>query len=221
MAIRWSTGLVLLAAPPLAFALPGGTTAAAQTQTRCEQLFELPGVADSEMDRLLVACEQAVEDRPDDPRPADLLGRVLAMVGDARGAIHWTRAAAEMGYAPAQYRLAQMHLIGRDTGRDQDLAFRWMHSAARLGHAQAQYRLGLFYRNGIATEKDTAMALRWLRQAAEQDIAPAQYMLANEYYFGKNLPADFNKALEWMHEAGKNGHPSARRGFFSEAICAD
>ncbi|WP_223934153.1 tetratricopeptide repeat protein, partial [Aeromonas caviae] len=68
---------------------------------------------------------------------------------DEHKAVTWYRAAAEQGFAAAQFHLGVMYTKGQGVAKDYSQAVAWSRLAAEQGHVQAQYFLGWMYTNGL------------------------------------------------------------------------
>ena len=64
------------------------------------------------------------------------------------------------GYAPAQYKLANMYLFGRGVPQDYPLTLRWFQRAARQGYVQAQFDLAELSMTNTRL-KNTGRAYTW------------------------------------------------------------
>ncbi|AWH38410.1 sel1 repeat family protein [Stenotrophomonas sp. ZAC14D1_NAIMI4_6] len=85
--------------------------------------------------------------------------------------------AAEMGYAPAQFRLGQYFLFGDFVEMDAGRAEQYFKSAAESGYPPAMYEYGLALRNGVPAGESCAEAMSWIARAAEAgDELAAEYM---------------------------------------------
>jgi TPR repeat protein len=73
--------------------------------------------------------------------------------------------AAELGFAPAQWKLGCLYENGQGVPQDYSLAFKWFSAAAEDGAAPAQYRLGDLYSNGRGVPVDNAQAYAWFSVA--------------------------------------------------------
>lgn len=88
---------------------------------------------------------------------------------DYTAAARFYRKAAEAGYAPAQYVLAELHEKSLGGERDLKQAAGWYRKAAGQGNAQAQNKLGVLYATGRGVVRNDAEAVRWYRLAAAQN----------------------------------------------------
>ena len=153
------------------------------------------------------------------------LGEIANGRGERSGAWLNYQAAARLGHAEAQFKLAEMYTTGGESGRVQSYkgAAEWYRKAAEQGHAEAQFNLGEMYRNGEGVPQDDVEALKWYRKAAEQGHAEAQfkfeamqggaeaqYKLGKRYEKGEGMPQDYEEAANWYRKAAEQGHAKAQ-----------
>ena len=79
--------------------------------------------------------------------------------------MRWSRLAADLGDAGAQYNLGVMYRNGRGVPRDRTEAVRWYRLAADQGDARAQYNLGFMYATGAGVSPDDVAAHMWFNLA--------------------------------------------------------
>ncbi len=86
-----------------------------------------------------------------------------------------TEKLAKLGFAPAQYYLAQQYTDGRyPLPLDMHKAFYWYHAAAIQGDPRAQYEVGKRYWQGVGVDKDFDNAKHWLYLSAMQGNVQGQ-----------------------------------------------
>ena len=135
-------------------------------------------------------------------RLAGLALRGLGMAADAERAMALLGAAAEAGYAPAQYNFAAAWEAGLHLPPDLDRAALWYRRAADRGMAAAQYALGRLL---AADDGGLPRALARYRAAAEAGYAPAQNNLALMYERGEGVARDPATARAWYRRAAASG----------------
>ena len=114
-------------------------------------------------------------------------------------------AAAEQGFAPAEYLVAEYYYYGRPpVVRDGSRAASWYRRAAEHGYSHAQYSLGALYRTGMGVERDPSEALKWFILAARFDN-PLAIRAMND--LASTLPAEsisnaLQAARDWMERRG-------------------
>ncbi len=140
-------------------------------------------------------CEQAVKDQPKAARLHTSLARVLAIAGDAAGALASARTGADLGSPGAQVLLGVMLAQGKHAGRDLAAARELFARAAKAGHPYGYFNLGVL-------EQDAAEAAVALRQAAKGGDPLASQLVAQRYDKSDEL---LKKAAEAMYpDAGAN-----------------
>lgn len=96
--------------------------------------------------------------------------------GDVFACICFWRSA-QLGYAPAQYKLGEAFKRGCGIIPDSTMAIKWLTMAAEQGDKDAQYALGLEYEEGDLVEGNLATARYWLMEAAKQGNLQAEQHL--------------------------------------------
>lgn len=120
-------------------------------------------------------------------------------------------AAAEMGYAEAQYRLGSVYeREGVNGKRSFALSAQWILKAALQGHEYASSTIAHKYYIGMGVDQDYAEAVHWYRKAAEQDDTSAMEMLGYIYRTGKgSIKPDMAEAIKWYRLAADKGNYEA------------
>ncbi|MEM0900694.1 MAG: peptidoglycan-binding protein [Pseudomonadota bacterium] len=116
----------------------------------------------------------------------------------------WYQQAAELGYAPAQYRIANFFEKGTGGEQDYDQARLYYQLAAEQGNASAMHNLGSLTANPSAGEPDLKRAAEWFHNAAELGIRDSQFNLGVIY--GQpdpegavnDVPQDLVEAYKWF-----------------------
>jgi TPR repeat protein len=131
----------------------------------------------------------------------------------------YRKAAAEGGYAPAQFRLGRAHEFGQ-LGWAPSLgqAVEWYSRAARGGHGQAQMAMSYWTLKGIpgVLEADPSAALAWARRAAAGEDRPvdpaALHQLARFYEEGVGAEGgpDPEEAMSLYGQAAALGHAKSK-----------
>jgi localization factor PodJL len=121
------------------------------------------------------------------------------------------RAAASMGYPPAQFHLARLYESGGPgVVKDEIEARRWTEQAARGGEAKAMHNLALYYYEGTGIGKDPAKAAEWFRRAADKGLTDSQFNLGRLYEDGVGVAKDPAQAYHWYTLAARNGDAEAK-----------
>lgn len=121
-------------------------------------------------------------------------------------ALHWYRAAAELGMADAQNNLGAMYLSGLGTEKNPTEAVYWYKKAAEQLQVHAQFNLGMLYLLGNGIEQSDENAVYWLHAAAEQGDLEAISKLGNLYQLGRGVERNIVAAAELHTFAGIEGH---------------
>ena len=129
------------------------------------------------------------------------------------------RAAANLGYAPAQRRLGKLYEDGgAGVQKDPAEGRRWTQRAAANGDARGMHNLGLDYYEGVGGVKNLAVAAQWFNRAAELGLRDSQYNLARFYEVGMGVKRDLPTAYKWYLIASRAG--DAESGVRAEALKA-
>lgn len=115
---------------------------------------------------------------------------------------------AELGYAPAQYKVAQQYLSDENLVNDLQAEV-WLDLAANEGHADAQYALAKLYRDDQRSPIDIQEADKWLQAAAENNVKEAQFELAMTHATNSSSVSQ-RSAEVWLSKSSKNGYPAAQ-----------
>ncbi len=139
----------------------------------------------------------------------DALRRIEA--GDASG-VKTLRRAANLGYGPAQLKLAALYEQGASgVTKDVTQARLWTQRAAVNGDAHAQFNTGMFYANGDGGAKNDGAAAAWFRRAADAGLHDAQFNLAVLSQTGRGMPKNLAEAYKWYLVAASQGDAGARQ----------
>ncbi|KQO95553.1 hypothetical protein ASF32_18500 [Methylobacterium sp. Leaf91] len=146
----------------------------------------------------------------------DLAARALegrGMPRDFAVAAKLFEALAEVGYAPAQYKLGGLYEKGSGVVRDLAQAKLWYARAAEQGHARSMHNLAVVYaENPSANGKpDYTTASQWFRRGAEYGMRDSQYNLAVLYARGLGLQQDLVQSYLWFSAAAAQGDDDAGR----------
>jgi len=150
--------------------------------------------------------------KPNMQKAADLYAEAVKMLKakDWDG-VEKLRAAAAMGYPPAQFHLARLYETGGPgIVKDDVEARRWTEQAARGGEAKAMHNLALYYYEGAGIGKDPVKAAEWFRRAADLGLTDSQYNLGRLYEDGVGVAKDPAAAYHWYSLAARSGDAEAR-----------
>ena len=143
---------------------------------------------------------------------AGLFARAVQMLenGDDSGLEPLTRAA-NLGYAPAQLRLASLYQDG-DAGlaADEVEARAWARRAAEAGDAKAMHFYAMQMYDGVGGARNRAEALSWLTKAAGAGRVDSQYNVAQLLEKGdEGVASNRVEAFKWYMIAARRGDQQA------------
>jgi TPR repeat protein len=96
---------------------------------------------------------------------------------DFEKAVKMYKKAAKNGLPEAQFRYANMLMIGKGVNVNQKKAFIWYEKAAAQGVPEAQFVLGEFYRSGNVIKRDLKKAKKWYNVSLKNGFNPAEQRL--------------------------------------------
>lgn len=128
---------------------------------------------------------------------------------DLAAAANWYQMAADMGFAPAQYRIANLYEKGNGVTRDLAKAVSYYEQAAKAGNASAMHNLAVLYATGLDGKPDNAKAVEWFKRAADLGVADSQFNLAILYARGNGIQQDLEESYKWFAIAAKGGDKDA------------
>lgn len=205
--------LVLYAAT--ATLAPAAAEDSASRPTECERLAapappfatpaQLKGAAHVDWPHALRACEEAIKDRPQDPRLQFLLGRAYDRSKDYAEAVRRYQVAADANYAPAQNALGLLLVLGRGVVQDYQRAFALFNKAAMAGDGEAMSNLGSMYANGYFVKENDAKALEWYEKSIEAGNSFGLAQAGVMYFNGQGAPRDYHAAAEYFRQAADLG----------------
>ncbi len=190
-----------------------GSDAAKADDTPIDATAEPPAATTLDP-RLALALAPSATTAPAAP-PAEaqtLYATAVAQIeaGD-NGGVDPLRRAANLGYAPAQYFLANLYADGKSgLKKDAAEARRWTERAAANGEPRAMHSLATFYYYGEGGPQNPAAAVDWFKKAANLGWVDSQFNLAvlNEKGLGvRQNPAE---AYKWYVIAGRGGDEPSR-----------
>ena len=113
-------------------------------------------------------------------------------------------AAAEQGFAPAQYYLGMAHLTGIEAALDVQTALRYLLQAADQGHAESLHQLGRLYASGGAIQQDAARAYMYLELAVQMgdELAGVERDELGRAITPAQLQQAKKRAGDWMQIRG-------------------
>ncbi len=150
-----------------------------------------------------------------DPKAMFVVGDRMMINGpaapdsDLEGAARWYEMAAELGYAPAQYRIGNFYEKGHGLARDADAAKTWYQLAAEQGNASAMHNLAVLFATEINGKRDMASAGRWFLEAAELGVRDSQVNLGILSARGEGVAQDLVESYKWLALAAAAGDADA------------
>ena len=137
----------------------------------------------------------------------------LALDSELRGELSCAHAfllsASELGYAKAQFRVAQCYENGLGTQKDEAAAAYWYSQAAKGRHIDAMLALGECYRDGRGVDKSYEKCIECYRRAADIGDARAICLLADIYFEGRICSRDMAKAVKLYQRSALKGYSPA------------
>ncbi|MFS0711436.1 SEL1-like repeat protein [Brevundimonas phoenicis] len=130
--------------------------------------------------------------------------------GDEAGVEPLIRAA-NLGYAPAQLRLAMLYQDGQaGLTADPVEARAWARRAAEGGEAKAMHHYAMQLYDGVGGAKSGPEALAWLKKAAAAGRVDSQYNVAKMLEQGdEGVAANRSEAFKWYMIAARRGDQQA------------
>lgn len=143
---------------------------------------------------------------------AGLFARAVQMLdnGDDSGLEPLTRAA-NLGYAPAQLRLASLYQDGAaGLAADEAEARAWARRAAEAGDAKAMHFYAMQMYDGVGGARNRVDALNWLTKAASAGRVDSQYNVAQLLEKGdEGVAPNRVEAFKWYMIAARRGDQQA------------
>ena len=129
--------------------------------------------------------------------------------GDMKAAAHWYEMSAELGFAPAQYRIGNAYEKAMGVERDIDAAKSWYLAAAEQGNVSAMHNLAVLYATEIDGTRDMPEAVRWFNEAADHGVTDSQVNLGILSARGEGVAQDLAESYKWLALAAKAGDKDA------------
>jgi localization factor PodJL len=139
---------------------------------------------------------------------------------DMKTAAKWYERAAELGLAPAQYRIGNLYEKGNGVARDLAKAKTWYQMAAEQGNASAMHNLAVLFATGADGTTDNNSAARWFGQAAELGVKDSQFNLGILSARGVGMPQNLEESYKWFALVAKTGDrdAAAKRDDIAKAL---
>lgn len=143
---------------------------------------------------------------------ANLYARGVQLIdnGDDSG-LEPLKRAADLGYGPAQMRLARLYQEGgAGLTPDPVEARTWARRAAEGGDPGAMHDYAMQLFDGVGSARNRAEALAWLKKAAEAGRVDSQYNVAYLYEKGEEgVAPNATEAFKWYMIAARRGDQQA------------
>lgn len=130
---------------------------------------------------------------------------------DHAEAAKWYQLSADLGFAPAQYRLANFYEKGNGVERDLKKAQTWYQMAAEQGNASAMHNLAVLFAMKHEGVSDYDSSATWFKRAAEFGVRDSQYNLAILHARGNGVPQDLIESYKWFAIVAQSGDKDAAR----------
>ncbi|MEP4114306.1 MAG: SEL1-like repeat protein, partial [Nitratireductor sp.] len=116
---------------------------------------------------------------------------------------------AELGLAPAQYRIGNLYEKGVGVERDLAKAKTWYQLAADQGNASAMHNLAVLFAMGGDGPRDNDSAARWFMKAAELGVKDSQFNLGILAAKGLGVPQNLEESYKWFALVAEAGDKDA------------
>lgn len=127
-------------------------------------------------------------------------------------ALEYFMRAAELDYAPSQFRLGSAYEYGTlGCAVDPERSIAWYTRASQKGEPESELAMSGWYltgSNGILAQSDTEAYL-WAQKAANRNLAKAQYAMGYYTEVGIGVRPDLEQAKQWYFKAAAQRHPKA------------
>lgn len=137
----------------------------------------------------------------------------VSLIPDEEFAFQLFARAAELGYAPSQYKLGlayEQGILGCPV--DPQSSIHWYKEAAEQGDPEAQIAMSCWCLTGADDifPQDSEKAYDWARLAAEKGDTRAMYALGSYIEEGIGVEANINEAKRWYKRAAAQGEFRSR-----------
>jgi len=138
-------------------------------------------------------------------------GRDQSIIPDLSYALELFTKAAELGYAPSQFRLGHAYEFGvMGCPIDPRKSILWYSRAAVKGEPDSELALSGWYltgAEGVLEQSDTEAYL-WARRAAEKGLPKAEYAVGHLTEAGFGVAPSMEEAKRWYYKAASTCSPS-------------
>jgi hypothetical protein len=119
-------------------------------------------------------------------------------------------AAADDGYAMAQYYMGMLYENGLGVDKDYETAYDWYLKAAEANYAPALNQIGYLYYNGYGVDVDIDQTIYYQKLAAMQNYAAAQINLGYLFENGIGVEKNLSAALSYYQLAAEQDQEGAK-----------
>eukprot|EP00158_Paraphelidium_tribonemae_P008272 Partr_v1_DN28535_c0_g1_i2_m73177 len=141
-------------------------------------------------------------------------GNVPSIIGDLNYARELYTKAAQMDYAPAQFKLGYCYEYGALTCQvDPRRSIAWYTKAAEQGHPEAELALSGYYltgSEGVLNQSDSD-AFMWAHRSASKAFSKAEYAVGHYHEMGIGTPVNLDQAVIWYTRAASQGNDRAHQ----------
>ncbi len=157
----------------------------------------------------IMACAEALETNPAEPRFRYQFGRALLKAERYGEALPELEAAYAAGHGAAATDLAAIYRFGWGVEENPMEAARWYKAAAESGHNGAQNNLGLLYQKGRGVEQDYAEAARLFKLSGAQGNRLALHNLGWLHQIGRGVVQSDQQAGDLYRQSIALGYRGA------------
>ena len=140
-------------------------------------------------------------------------GSVSSVIADLKYARELYTKAAQLNYAPSQFKLGFSYEYGQMTCEiDARRSIAWYTRAAEQGHVEAELALSGWYLTGSqgVLEQNDIEAFLWAKRAADKAFDKAEYALGYYYECGIGAAINLGEAYKWYSKAAAQGNERAK-----------
>ncbi|TIM89593.1 SEL1-like repeat protein, partial [Mesorhizobium sp.] len=128
---------------------------------------------------------------------------------DMAAAAKWYEKSAELGFAPAEYRIGNFYEKGTGVARDVKKAKTWYQLAAAQGNASAMHNLAVLFAMAADGVTDNESAAHWFQAAAELGVKDSQFNLGILAAKGVGMKQNLEESYKWFALVAKTGDKDA------------
>lgn len=129
---------------------------------------------------------------------------------DEKQALAWLTRAAEEGFSPALYDLAERRLTGAGVEKSPQQALALFKKAADQEYLPARLETARLYQEGVGADQNPQQAFYYTYQAAKQNHPLAQWQTAQYFQQGYGTEKSPSLAVFWMKKAARRNVRAAQ-----------